>query len=182
MWKYTREHLLFGTGVETLSRSGPSMPLNQFLDYLFADLSSDLQWGAAKWAWFVSLLTIAVAGCLWICVLWWWYSPLGLLYIEIPRPLPPFVTSNWLLPLTCSPIERKRLLYLTVKTHLYVPLCIRAICHICSVAFETNEVLSSPLMSSGRQLPRVVDGFEAKHITRAMFVVYGGKVMQKKFF
>lgn len=91
------------------------------------------------------LLTLTVAGCSWSCVLWWWYSPLGLLYSEIPRPQPPFRDySNWSLPLTCNPIERKRLLYLTVKTLLYVPLYIRAVYHICSVAFETNEVLSSP--------------------------------------
>lgn len=36
-------------------------------------------------------------------------------------PPPPFRDcSNWSLPLTRNPIERKRLLYLTVKTHLYL--------------------------------------------------------------
>lgn len=50
-------------------------------------------WEATVWAQFVSLLTLTVAGCSWSCMLWWWYSPLGLLYSEIPRPHPPFVTT-----------------------------------------------------------------------------------------
>lgn len=57
----------------------------------------------------------------------------------------------------------------------------RAVCHICSAAFETNEVLSSPLMFVGPQLPPVVDGIEAKHITQVMFVVvYRAQVMVVK--
>lgn len=118
-----------------------------------------------------------------LCVRWGWYSPLGLLYSgwNNPPPTPFRDYSNWLLPLTCNPIERKRLLYLTVKTHLYVPLCMRDVCHICSLAFETNEVLSSPLMSLGPQLPPVVDdGFKAKNITQVMLVVYGAQVMWKR--
>lgn len=56
----------------------------------------------------------------WSCVQWWWYSPLVLLYTETNPPPPPFRDySNWSLPLTCNPIERKRLLYLTVETHSY---------------------------------------------------------------
>lgn len=37
-------------------------------------------------------------------------------------------------------------------------------------------------MFLGPQLPPVVDGFEAKHITQVMFVVYGAQVMQKSAF
>lgn len=52
--------------------NGPSMfqLLNTFSIHSSVGLSADLRQEAAKWALFVSLLTVTVAGCSWKCVLW----------------------------------------------------------------------------------------------------------------
>lgn len=65
IWKFTREPELFGIERESM------LPLlNPLSINLSVELSADLRREATKWARFVFLLTVTVAGCSWSCVLW----------------------------------------------------------------------------------------------------------------